>query len=113
VFKASLVNVRTSLDLDPAKLQTAAKSKGERLKLAAQKVESYVGKLLAQQAQYVEVPIPVQNVLRDKYDHTINPESISQVLLEAAKVRLASDSTAKATQPGSVVPVPNQDTTRK
>jgi peptidyl-prolyl cis-trans isomerase D len=113
VFRASLASVWTSLDLDPAKLQAAAKSKSDRLKLAAQRVETYIGKLLGQQAQYVEVPTPVQNILRDKYDYTVNPETISQVLLEAAKVRLASDSTAKATQPGSVVPLPNQDTTKK
>jgi hypothetical protein len=55
----------------------------------------------------------VQNVLRDKYDYTINPETLDQVLLEAAKVRLATDSTSKAGQPPSVVPMPNSDTTKK
>jgi hypothetical protein len=113
VFKGSLIGIWTSLDLDPAKLEQAAKNKNDRLKLAAQRVETYVGKLLGQQAQYVEVPIAVENVLRDKYDYDINPGAVSQVLLEAAKVRLASDSTAKAAQPGSVVPMPSQDTAKK
>jgi peptidyl-prolyl cis-trans isomerase D len=112
-FKASLASVWTQLNLDPVKLAETAKSKGERQKLAAQRVEDYISKLLAQQAQYVAVPVPVQNVLRDKYDNTINRATIDGVLLEAAKVRLASDSTAKAAQPGSVVPVPNADTTKK
>jgi hypothetical protein len=113
VFNASLVSAWSALNLDPVKLDSAGKSKGDRMKVAAQRVEEYIGKLLAQQAPYVDIPQPVQNVLRDKYDYTINEETVSQVLLEAAKVRLASDSTTKATQPGSVVPVPNQDTTKK
>ena len=112
-FKAALTNAWTSLNLEPAKLNSAAKSKGEKLKLAAQRVEDYVGKLLSQQAPYVDVSLPVQKVLRDKYGYKINEETIDQVLLDAAKVRLASDSTTKAAQPGSVVPVPNQDTAKK
>ena len=112
-FKGALANAWTSLNVDPVKLDSAAKSKGEKMKLAAQRIEEYVTKLLAQQAPYVDVSQPIQNVLREKYDYKINPAAISQVLLEAAKVRLATDSTTKAAQPGSVVPVPNQDTTKK
>ncbi len=112
-FRAALANAWTSLNVEPSKLDSVGKSKGERMKAAAQRIEEYIGKLLAQQAPYVDVSQPVQNVLREKYDYTINSETISQVLLEAAKVRLASDSTATAAQPGSVVPVPNQDTTKK
>jgi hypothetical protein len=111
LFTTSLTNAWTALNLDPKNLAAAAKSKGERAKLAAQRVEEYMTKLLAQQAQYVDVTQPVQNVLREKYDYTINPETLDQVLLEAAKIRLASDSTTKAGQPNSVVPVPNKDTT--
>ncbi|HEX2723663.1 MAG TPA: peptidylprolyl isomerase [Gemmatimonadaceae bacterium] len=113
LFATSLTNAWTALNLDPKGLATAAKSKDERAKLASQRVEEYITKLLAQQAQYVDVTQPVQNVLRDKYDYTINAETLDQVLLQAAKVRLGSDSTAKAGQPGSVVPVPNQDTAKK
>jgi peptidyl-prolyl cis-trans isomerase D len=112
-FRSALTNAWTSLNLEPAKLDSAAKSKGDKMKLAAQRVEEYVTKLLAQQAPYVDVSQPVQNVLREKYDYRINSDAIDQVLIEAAKVRLATDSTSKAAQPGSVVPVPNQDTTKK
>jgi len=113
IFTQALTNAWTALNLDPKSLAAAAKSKAERAKLAAQRVEEYIDKLLKQQAQYVDVTTPVQNVLREKYDYTINAETIDQVLLEAAKVRLATDSTSKAGQPGSVVPVPNADTTKK
>jgi parvulin-like peptidyl-prolyl isomerase len=107
LFMSSLVSAWTALNVDPKNLATAAPSKSDRAKLAAQRVEDYITKLLAQQAQYVDVTQPVQNVLRDKYDYTIKPENLDKVLLEAAKVRLASDSTTKAGQPNTVVPLPN------
>ena len=110
MFMTAITSAWTALNVDPKALQTAANAKDARAKLAAQRIEEYVGKLLQQQAQYVDVTQPVQNVLRDKYDHTINPETLDQVLLEAAKVRLATDTTSKAGQPGSVVPMPNPDT---
>ena len=113
MFMTTITNAWTALNVDPKTLETAAKSKADRAKLAAQRIEEYVAKLLQQQAQYVDVTQPVQNVLRDKYDYTINPETLDQVLLEAAKVRLATDSTSKAGQPGSVIPMPAPDTTKK
>jgi hypothetical protein len=113
MFTSALTNSWTALNVDPKTLEAAAKSKADRAKLAAQRVEDYLTKLLQQQAQYVDVTQPVQNVLRDKYDYTINPETLDQMLLEAAKIRLATDSTTKTGQPGSVVPLPNADTTKK
>jgi peptidyl-prolyl cis-trans isomerase D len=113
LFSQSVTNAWNALNVDPKALETAAKSKSDREKLAAQRVEDYINKLLQQQAQYVDVTQPVQNVLREKYDYTINPETLDAVLLEAAKVRLATDSTSKSGQPNSVVPVPNADTTKK
>ncbi len=107
LFKSSLTTAWTQLNLDPKALETAAKSKSDRSKLAAKRVEDYINRLLSQQAQYVDVTQPVQNVLRDKYDYAIKPEAIDKVLLEAAKIRLASDSTTKAGQPNTVVPLPN------
>jgi len=107
LFMSSLVNAWTALNVDPKNLAAAAPSKSDRAKLAATRIEDYITKLLAQQAQYVDVTQPVENVLRDKYDYTIKPENIDKVLLAAAKVRLASDSTTKAGQPNTVVPLPN------
>jgi peptidyl-prolyl cis-trans isomerase D len=113
LFNQSVTNAWTALKVDPKSLEAAAKSKSERAKLAGQRADEYIVKLINQQAQYVDVTQPVQNVLRDKYDYTINAETLDNVLLEAAKVRLGTDSTQKAGQPSSVVPVPNTDTTKK
>jgi peptidyl-prolyl cis-trans isomerase D len=114
MFLGTITQAWTGLNIDPKALTAMAKSKGDREKLAQQRVNEYFTKLLNQQAQFVEITGPVQEVLRDKYDYTINPETLDQVLLQAAKIRLSSDSTSKAAQPNSVVPVPNPaDTTKK
>lgn len=112
LFRTTITNAWTALNVDPKALETAAKAKGDRAKLAAQRIDDYVNRLLKQEAQYVDITQPVQNVLRDQYDYTIKPEAIDKVLLEAAKIRLATDTT-KAGQPSSVVPVPKADTTKK
>jgi len=92
----------------------SAKSKSDRAKLAHQKVEEYVKNLLNQKAQYVDVTQPVEFALRQKYDWDINTDAVARSLVEAAKVRLRTDSTKTAGQPPSVVPVPKQqDTTKK
>jgi peptidyl-prolyl cis-trans isomerase D len=114
MFMGTITQAWTALNVDPKALATAAKSKSERQKIANQRVDEYFDKLLKQQAQFIEITGPVEEVLRDKFDWEINPETVDQVLLQAAKVRLSSDSTSKATQPNSVVPVPNPtDTTKK
>ncbi|HVF41243.1 MAG TPA: peptidylprolyl isomerase [Gemmatimonadaceae bacterium] len=113
MFSTSLVTAWNSLNVDPKNLTAAAKSKDERAKLAATRIEEYITKLLAQQAPYVDVTQPVQNVLRSKYDYDINQEAVDRVLLEAAKVRLKTDSTTTGQQPSSVVPVPKADTGKR
>ena len=39
-FKGALANAWTSLNLDPVKLDSAGKSKGDKMKVAAQRVEN-------------------------------------------------------------------------
>lgn len=114
MFMGTITQAWNQLNIDPKSLATLAKSKDERMKIANQRVDEYFDKLLKQEAQFVEITGPVQEVLRDKFDWQINPETLDQVLLQAAKVRLETDSTSKASQPSSVVPVPGStDTTKK
>jgi hypothetical protein len=113
-LSSSLVTAWSALAIDPRILAVSAKSKSDRAKLAHQKVEEYVKNLLNQKAQYVDVTQPVEFALRKKYDWNINSDAVSRALVEAAKVRLRTDSTKTAGQPPSVVPVPKQkDTTKK
>ena len=113
-LSSSLVTAWSALAVDPRILAVSAKSKSDRAKLAHQKVEEYVKNLLNQKAQYVDVTQPVEFALRQKYDWDINTDAVARSLVEAAKVRLRTDSTKTAGQPPSVVPVPKQqDTTKK
>jgi hypothetical protein len=107
-LSTSLVTAWSALTIDPRILAVSAKTKDERAKLAHQKVEQYVKDLLNQKAQYVDVTQPVEVALRQKYDWDINSDAVARALVEAAKVRLKTDSTKTAGQPPSVVPVPKQ-----
>jgi hypothetical protein len=111
-LRNSLVNAWKQLNVDPSALATA-KSKDDKQRIAADRIDNYVRDLMSQKAVYVDVTAPVQHVLRKKYDWSINNDAIDRALVEAAKVRAKIDTTKKAGQPGSVVPMPNRDTTKK
>ena len=112
-LSTSLVSAWSSLAIDPRILAVNAKSKSDKDKFAHQKMDQYIRDLLSQKAQYVDVTEPVEAALRAKYDWSINDDAVDRALVEAAKVRLKTDSTKTAGQPPSVVPVPKKDTTRK
>jgi hypothetical protein len=54
---------------------------------------------------YVEVPKPLSEVLREKYDHDVNRAGIARSLERAARVRAVMDSTRASQQPPSQVPL--------
>jgi hypothetical protein len=112
-LSTSLVTAWSGLEIDPRILAVQAKSKSDRAKLAHQRVDQRIRDLLAQKAQYVDVTMPVQAALREKYDWNINSDAVARALVEAAKVRLHADSTKTARQPPSVVPLPKTDTTKR
>jgi peptidyl-prolyl cis-trans isomerase D len=94
------------MGIDPKSLADSAKSPAERERLAAARVESYLDRIMAGQAQPVPVPAPLQIVLMDKYDAKINPAGIDRAVERAAKLRAAADSARTASQPKSSVPLP-------
>ncbi|HEY8164610.1 MAG TPA: peptidylprolyl isomerase [Gemmatimonadaceae bacterium] len=111
-LRNALVNAWKQLNIDPSSL-ASAKSKDDKARMAHDRIDNYVRDLMSQKAVYVDVTAPVQHALREKYDWSINNDAVDRSLVEAAKVRLKTDTTKKAGQPGSVVPVPNKDTTKK
>jgi hypothetical protein len=112
LLTTSLVSAWSALEIDPRILAVTAKSKSDQEKLAHQRVDEYIRKLMAQKAQYVDVTEPVQFALREKYGYEIKTDAVDRALLEAAKVRLRTDTTSKAGQPPTAVPLPNRDTTK-
>jgi parvulin-like peptidyl-prolyl isomerase len=105
-FGAAVTMSWQALGIDPKSLADSAKSESEKEKLAAARVESYMNRLLSQQAQFVEVPMPLESMLREKYDFKLNDAGIDRALERAQRIRAVADSTKAAQQPPSAVPMP-------
>ena len=77
--------------------------------VAAAKVEKYFDRLIKQEAQFVEVPPPLEMSLRQKYSYSISKAGIDRAVDKATKVRAAADSTRTKNAPPTAVPVPGGD----
>ena len=95
-----------ALRIDPKSLADSAKTPAERERLAAARIESYLDKVMAGEAQPVPVPSPLQIVLMNKYDYKVNQAGIDRAVERAQKLRVVADSTRAANQPKSAVPLP-------
>jgi hypothetical protein len=95
-----------ALRIDPKSLADSAKTPAERERLAAARVEAFLDKVMAGEAQPVPVPAPLQIVLMNKYDSKVNAAGIDRAVERAQKIRVVADSTRAANQPKSAVPLP-------
>jgi parvulin-like peptidyl-prolyl isomerase len=101
-----ITNVWQALGVDPKSLADSAKSTAERERLASARVDSYLDRMLAGQAQLITVPTPLKKMLDAKYESSINETGIDRAFERAQHVRAAADSTRAANQPKSQVPIP-------
>ena len=104
-FGGAVASAWNALGVSPATLSTSAKTEGERVILARGRVDEYFDKMVQEQAPFVPIPTPIANVLREKYKYSMNQTGIDRAVEEAAKVRNTADSTFKAAQPSTVVPM--------
>ncbi len=105
-FAQAVVQIWAQLGLDPRSLADSAKSAGERERVAAARVESFLDRVMAGQAQPVPVPAPMVIVLMNKFDVQLNAAGIDRAVERAAKMRASADSARSAKQPPSAVPLP-------
>ena len=105
-FVGAISQAWTGLGVAPSTLKDSAKSDGDREKLAASRVEGYLDRLTQQRAEFVQVPIPIERALRQKYDWKVNDAGLDRALERAAQVRVAKDSSRAAGQPPTAVPMP-------
>jgi peptidyl-prolyl cis-trans isomerase D len=105
-FVQAVVMSWQALGIDPKTLADSAKTPSERERLAASRVEAYLDKIMAGEAQPLPVPSPLQIVLMNKYDAKVNQAGIDRAVERAQKVRVTADSTRAANQPKSAVPLP-------
>lgn len=97
------------LDVGPKSLSDSAKTTGERERLAAARVERYLDRMMAGQAQPFPVRGTVKQILDAKYEASINQSGIDRAYEQAQKVRASNDSARAASQPKSEVPIPGMN----
>jgi hypothetical protein len=101
-----VTNVWGALGVDPKMLADSAKSTAEKERLAASRVDSYLDRMMAGQAQPLALPTPHNKFLDAKYEASVNSAGIDRGGVRARKVRAAADSARAANQPKSQIPLP-------
>jgi hypothetical protein len=106
-FGQFVMNVQMQLGIDPRSLADSAQNAPERERVAAQRVDAYIQRIMQGQAQPITVPAAVQSVLMAKYDSKIYPAGLDRAVQRATTLRASADSTRAAQpQPPSQVPLP-------
>jgi hypothetical protein len=104
-FKQMVSGTWESLGITPKSLADSATNESERQRVAAGRVERYIDQLFLNQVRFVDVPQPLQDVLRSKYDWKIYSSGIERAMQRASKERAKQDSIRAANQPPSQVPL--------
>ncbi|HEX9564372.1 MAG TPA: peptidylprolyl isomerase [Gemmatimonadaceae bacterium] len=105
-FKGLVRNSWAGLRVAPEMLADSAKDRSEKRQLAATRVDAYLSRLLAQQEGFVEIPPPLAEALRERYDGNVREAGIVRVVELAGRIRASADSARAAAQPPSAVPLP-------
>jgi len=103
---ALVVNIWQTLGVDPKMLADSAKSTAEKERLASSRVDAYLDRMMAGQAQPVSIPRPLKKLLDAKYEASVNPAGIDRGFERAQKLRATADSSRAANQPKSQIPLP-------
>lgn len=104
-FAQVVGNAWAQLGVAPTQLSDSATTEQERERVAAARIEAYVDRLLANQAQFVPVPTEVSELLRDTYDWKIANAGVERAIERARRIRTTRDSTRAASRPPSQVPM--------
>ncbi len=95
------------LGVAPSMLDSAGKTDAAaRSKLAGDRIEAYMDKLIKQEMNFVEVPPPLEAALRIRFKSSIDKAGVDRAYEKALKVRAAADSAKAKNEPASSVPVP-------
>ena len=76
-----------ALGVDPKMLADSAKSTAEKERLAASRVDAYLDRMMAGQAQPLSLPTPLKKMLDAKYESSVNSAGIDRAVERATKVR--------------------------
>lgn len=104
-----ITNAWSQLGVDPKMLADSAKAPGDRERLAAAHIETFLDKLLlapTPTVRYVDVPQPLDAALRGEYRSDLNETGLDRALASATTIRRTADSVRTAQEPPSAVPLP-------
>jgi hypothetical protein len=101
-----ITNGWTQIGVEPKMLADSGKTVAARDKLAAGRVDDYIGRIVAGQVRPVSVPPMVSEVMRSKYGSQVNEAGVDRAVAQVALARKAADSAHNATLPASAVPLP-------
>jgi hypothetical protein len=93
------------LGLSPKSLVDSAKTLPAREKLASTRVNAYLDKLMQQQAGFVQVPPPLEMMLKQKYNVTINGAAMDKAVASSTALKAKSDSLRAKNAPPTEVPM--------
>jgi len=105
-FASILYNSWAGLGVSPHVIADSAKTPAERATFVPARIEAYMDRLIKGQDQFVEVPSPLVQALRQKYDWKINSAGIDRAVQSATAIRAKEDSARAAAMPKSAVPIP-------
>jgi parvulin-like peptidyl-prolyl isomerase len=112
-FKGLIRNSWAGLRISPELLADSAKTPAEKERLAASRVDAYMDRLIQGQEGFIDVPPPLAEALREKYNASIKAAGLTRAVELATKTRAAADSTKAVTQPKSAVPMPPDTSANK
>ncbi len=112
-FAAILSNAWAGLRIAPAMVADSAKTTEERQRFIPARVDGYFDRLVKGEEQFVEVPSPLAQALRKKYDWKINAAGLDRAVAAAQVIRAKEDSSRAAAMPPSAVPMPGAPDTAK
>jgi hypothetical protein len=93
------------LGISPKSLADSAKTVPAREKLASARVNAYLDKLMLQQAGFVQVPPPLEMLLKQKYNVTINGAAMDKAVASSTALKAKTDSTRAKNAPPTEVPM--------
>ena len=105
-FGAILQNAWAGLRVSPHMVADSARTPQERAALIPTRIDGYMDRLIKGQEQFVEVPAPLAQALRKKFDWKINAAGIDRAVQSATAIRAREDSLRSAASPKSAVPMP-------
>ena len=106
-FNGAVQMAWQQLGVAPQMLADSGSSEADRERVAASRIEQYMNALLAGQAQFVQIPDPVEQLLKKEYDSKIVDAGLDRAVERATAMRAVNDSSrAGQPRPPSAVPMP-------